>query len=95
MQFVINVLALIGLVAVAISAWAVLSSEDSTSSWTRRPSLGSGAPGGLRRNTNATRRQRELDDLAHRAVIVRLQQDAAALEAARTMQAIARSLRKD
>ena len=92
MQFVINVLALIGLVAVAIAAWAVLSS---TSSWTRRPSLGSGAPGGLRRNTNATRRQRELDDLAHRAVIVRLQQDAAALEAARTMQAIARSLRKD
>mgnify|MGYP000890324231 CR=1 FL=1 len=95
MQFVINVLALIGLVAVAIAAWAVLSSEDSTSSRTRRPPLGSGATGGLRRNTNATRRQRELDDLAHRAVIVRLQQDAAALEAARTMQAIARSLRKD
>ncbi len=95
MQFVINVLALIGLVAVAISAWAVLSSEGSTSSRTRRPSLGSGATGGLRRNMNATRRQRELDDLAHRAVVVRLQQDAAALEAARTMQAIARSLRKD
>lgn len=95
MQFVINVLALIGLVAVAIAAWAVLSSEGSTPSRTRRPPLGSGAPGGLHRNMNATRRRNELDDLAHRAVVVRLQQDAAALEAARTMQAIARSIRKD
>lgn len=94
MQFVINVLALIGLVAVAIVAWEALSSEGSTSSRTRRPPL-EGAPGELRRNTNATRRRNELDDLAHRAVVVRLQQDAAALEAARTMQAIARSLRKD
>lgn len=94
MQFIINVLALIGLVAVAIAAWATFSSEDSTSSRTRRPPLG-GAPGELRRNTNTTRQRNELDDFVHRAVVVRLQQDAAALEAVRTMQAIARSLRKD
>lgn len=94
MQFIINVLALIGLVAVAIAAWAALSSEDSTSLRTRRSPLG-GTPGGLRRNTNATRQRNEFDDLVHRAVVVRLQQDAAALEAARAMQAIARSLRKD